>query len=115
YEERIGFSGQPIALVVAVDSDTARFAASLVRVDYDEQPHVTDIFRQRGAAMPVPTPTTPEEAPYAPPKARGRAEQAFAAAAVRHEGEYYVPTEYHNPMEPYASTAIVEPRCKLTI
>src|SRR5262249_32295622 len=66
YDDKIWFSGQPIALVVAEDSDTARFAASLVRVDYDEQPHVTDIFRQRGAAIPVRAPADPMEAGFAP-------------------------------------------------
>jgi len=115
YDDKIWFSGQPIALVVAADSDTARFAASLVRVDYDEQPHVTDIFHQRDVAVPVRAPADPMEAGFAPPQPRGRAEQAFAAAAVRHEGEYYVPSEYHNPMEPYASTAVYERGGKLTI
>jgi hypothetical protein len=42
-------------------------------------------------------PANPIEALFAPPKARGRPEQAFAAAAVRHAGEYYVPIEHHKP------------------
>ena len=41
YDDKIMFSGQPIALVVAEDPDIARFAASLVQVDYDKDPHVT--------------------------------------------------------------------------
>src|SRR5262249_23596604 len=48
YDERILFNGQPIALVVAEDAEIARFAASLVRVDYDEEAHVTDVHRLRG-------------------------------------------------------------------
>ncbi len=36
YDDRIWFSGQPIALVVAEEPEIARFAASLVRVEYDE-------------------------------------------------------------------------------
>src|SRR5439155_12460162 len=39
----------------------------------------------------------------------------FAAAELRHRGEYYVPIEHHNPMELYASTVIFEPDGKLTI
>jgi xanthine dehydrogenase YagR molybdenum-binding subunit len=115
YDNRIWFSGQPIALVVADDWETARFAASLVRVDYDQEPHVTDIYRQQDNAVPVATPASPMEAAFAPPQPRGAAEQAFAAAAVRHEGEYYVPIEHHNPMEPYASTAFLEGRGRLQI
>ena len=42
YDDEIMFSGQPVALVVAEDSELARYAASLVRVEYDEQAHATD-------------------------------------------------------------------------
>ncbi len=46
YDSKIMFNGQPIALVVAEDlGDRARFAASLVQVEYERQPYVTDIYR----------------------------------------------------------------------
>ena len=115
YDGRILFNGQPIALVVAETSEVARFVASLVHVEYQQEPHVTDLYRQRDAAVPVATPTNPMEAIFAPPKPRGNAEQALAAAAVRHEAEYYVPIEHHNPMELYASTVIFEDDGKLTV
>jgi xanthine dehydrogenase YagR molybdenum-binding subunit len=115
YDDRIKFNGQPIALVVAERSEIAHFAGSLVRVEYDEAAYVTDVFRQRDAAVPVKAPANPFEALFAPPKPRGDADRALAAAAVRHEGEYYVPIEHHNPMELYAATAIVEPDGKLTV
>ena len=47
YDDRILFDGQPIALVVAEEPEIAQFAASLVRVDYDQEPHVTDVHRRR--------------------------------------------------------------------
>ena len=109
------FDGQPIALVVAEESEIARFAASLVRVEYEEKPHVTNLYRQRDAAFALQSPANPAENPFAPPKSRGTPEQAFAAAEVRHRGEYYVPIEHHNPMELYASTVIFEKDGKLTI
>ena len=115
YDDQVKFNGQPIALVVAERSEIARFAASLVRVEYHATTYVTDVHRQRDAAIPVKAPTNPFEAIFAPPKPRGNADQALAAAAVRHEGEYYVPIEHHNPMELYAATAIVEPDGKLTV
>src|SRR4029077_14439767 len=87
----------------------------LVHVEYQQEPHVTDLYRQRNVAIPVTTPTNPMEAIFAPPKPRGNAEQAFAAAAVRHSAEYYVPIEHHNPMELYSSTVIFEGDGKLTI
>jgi Aldehyde oxidase and xanthine dehydrogenase, a/b hammerhead domain len=45
YDNKIWFNGQPIALVVAETSEVARFAASLVRVEYDREAHVTDVYR----------------------------------------------------------------------
>ena len=115
YDDKIKFNGQPIALVVAETSEIARFAASLVQVQYDKEAHVTDLHRQRDASTAVKAPTNPIEALFTPPKPRGDADRALAAAAVRHEGEYYVPIEHHNPMELYASTVIFEGNGKLTI
>ena len=114
YDDRILFNGQPIALVVAEQPEIAQFAASLVRVDYDQETHVTDVYRRRDEASAL-APVKPAENPFAPPKPRGTAEKAFADAEVRHEGEYYVPIEHHNPMELYASTVIFEGDGKLTI
>ncbi|ARQ03215.1 xanthine dehydrogenase family protein molybdopterin-binding subunit [Pseudorhodoplanes sinuspersici] len=105
YDDRILFSGQPIALVLAEDWETARYAASLVRVKYNAEQPVTDLARARKDAFAVDEPAKP----------RGDAAKAFAAAAVRHQGEYYVPIEHHNPMEPFASTVRWEGDGKLTV
>jgi xanthine dehydrogenase YagR molybdenum-binding subunit len=115
YDDRIQFSGQPVALVVAEEAEIARFAASLVRVEYEEEAHVTDVHGQRDAAVALGAPANPADNLFAPPRPRGMAEQALAAAEVRHRGEYYVPIEHHNPMELYASTAIFEGGGKLAI
>ena len=115
YDSDIKFNGQPIALVLAETLEIARHAASLVRVEYHKEAHVTDIYRQRDAAMPVKDPTNPIEALFTPPRARGTPDQALAMAAVRHEAEYFVPIEHHNPMELFASTVIFEPDGKLTV
>ena len=115
YDDRILFNGQPIALVVAETPEIARFAASLVRVEYDRQEHVTDLQDRRVRTVPPPPATNPMEAVFLPPKPRGTPDQALAAAAVRHEAEYHVPIEHHNPMELYASTVIVDGNGKLTV
>ncbi len=115
YDDRILFNGQPIALVVAETPEIARFAASLVRVEYDRQEHATDLHGRRDRTVPPPPATNPMEAVFLPPKPRGTPDQALAAAAVRHEAEYHVPIEHHNPMELYASTVIVDGNGKLTI
>lgn len=96
YDDHIKFSGQPLAMVLAEDPETASYAASLVHVVCDEEPHVTDITRQRDKAVAL----------KAPAKPRGDATKAFSESDVRHEADYLVPIEHHNPMELYASTAI---------
>jgi xanthine dehydrogenase YagR molybdenum-binding subunit len=96
YDDEIKFNGQPVALVLAEDFETATYAASLVRVEYEEQPHVTDLDQQLGKAVVL----------DAPAKPRGDAAKGFATSDIRHEANYYVPIEHHNPMELFASTAL---------
>ena len=47
YDDKIRFNRQPLALVLAEDWDSARFAASLVAIDYAEEWNVTDLEAQR--------------------------------------------------------------------
>src|SRR3954447_15471799 len=105
YDEQVMFSGQPIALVLAEEWEIARYAASLVRIEYEKQAFVTDIRQQRDKAFVVDKPDKPH----------GDANKAFAAAHVRHEAEYFIPTEHHNPMELFASTAVWDGGGKLTV
>ena len=91
--------------MLAEDWDTARFAASRVKVEYEEEPSVTDLEAQRDIAFKVDKPEKP----------RGDAVGRIAAADVRHEAEYFIPTEHHNPMELYATTAVWDGDGKLTV
>ena len=111
YNANILFSGQPIALVLAEEWELARFAASLVRVEYEKEAHATDLFQQRGEAFEL----AGDAFAMSLAKPRGDAQKALAAAEVRHEAEYYIPVEHHNPMELYASTVIWEGGGKLTV
>src|SRR6516225_179834 len=107
YDDQVRFNGQPIALVVAEEFEIARFAASLIRVDYEQDTHVTDFEaqRQRTARAKRPKPT----------HTRGKAARAFDEAAVRVDVAYSMPVEHHNPMEPYAATAVWEADDRITI
>ena len=49
HDKEIMFKGQPVALVVARTPEIARFAASLVRVEYETYAHVADVHQQRDA------------------------------------------------------------------
>lgn len=112
HNAKIAFSGQPVALVVAEDDATARYAASLVRIDYSPVPHATDIERLRDKAY-VPRKKRTGISP--PPEPRGDAQKAFDAALVRIDHEYRVAVEHHNPMEPHASTVIWDGDGRITV
>ena len=105
YDDKIKFNGQPIALVIAEEWEIARFAATLVHVEYEPESHDTDLHTRRDEAFVVEKPDKP----------RGDAAKAFAAAAVRHEAEYFIPVEYHNPMELFAATVVWKDGGKLTV
>jgi xanthine dehydrogenase YagR molybdenum-binding subunit len=95
YDDVVRFNGQPVALVLAEDWETARYAATLIDIEYQQEAFSTDLQAQRAHAFVVEKAEQP----------RGDAAKALASASVRHEGEYFVPTEHHNPMELFASTA----------
>jgi xanthine dehydrogenase YagR molybdenum-binding subunit len=104
YDDRIAFDGQPVALVVAEDPETARFAASLVRVEYDKERHAVDFETQRDQA---------ERGQHN--HKRGDAAAAIQHAAARIEAEYRMPVEHHNPMEMFGTTVVWEGDDRLTI
>jgi xanthine dehydrogenase YagR molybdenum-binding subunit len=99
--DKIVFSSQPIALVVAETFEQARFAARLVKATYTEAKASTDL-----------TKVTPEAARG--PQKRGTPQEAFQSAPVKIEAEYTIPIEHHNPMELHGAIALWEGE-KLTI
>jgi xanthine dehydrogenase YagR molybdenum-binding subunit len=108
---KIDYNAQPIALVVADSFETARYAASLVRVEYERGAHKTDLSLERDNAY------KPDSRTGIPPPAkdRGKPDEAFASAAVRMREEYLVPMEHHNPIEMFGSTVMYEADGSLTI
>jgi xanthine dehydrogenase YagR molybdenum-binding subunit len=111
YDGNIRFSAQPVALVVADTSEIARQAASLVHIEYASEPHATDLEQERNNTFVL----GPDTFAMSPSKPRGDVAKAAARAAIRHEAEYSVPVEYHNPMELFGTTVVWEGRGKITV
>jgi len=111
-DDKIAYSGQPIALVVAETFELARYAATLVEIEYESWPHKTDLNAERSSSY-VPKEKRNGISPAPPP--RGDADAAFAKAPVKFENEYRVAVEHHNPMEPHATTVIWEDGGKLVV
>ena len=90
-DDQVRFFGQPVAVVVATTLEAAQHAASLVEVAYAAEQPSTDL-----ASAPADEPAT---------YARGDADAALGAAAVRLEMTYRPARNHHNPMEPHATIA----------
>ena len=100
YDDRIHFSQQAIALVLAETFEAARYAASVVEVAYEAEAHNTDFEVAVGDKY-VPK---KKRSGYMAPKNRGDAAQAFADAPLKVAGDYRLAPEHHNPMEMFGST-----------
>lgn len=103
--DRIYFSRQPIGVVVADTLERATHAASLVQVRYSEQDPQTSLEVEMERAFP---PAEAEQGGRAADVVWGDPEAAFAAAPVRIDGNYTIPAEHHNPIEPHATIAAWE-------
>ncbi|PPU19042.1 xanthine dehydrogenase family protein molybdopterin-binding subunit [Xanthomonas arboricola] len=103
YDNKILYSGQPIALVVADTFEAARHAAHLVEVELLQDPHDTNLMTNLDRAH---KPKAMKAGFSPPPKDKGEPDTAFANAAVQVQADYYSGVEHHNPMELFASTVI---------
>lgn len=95
-------AGQYIGVVVADTFERATYAAELVRVDYAQQPPLTEMELLRDQAV-IPKGQVGRRPADT---LRGNFEQGLVEGKVRVEEIYTTPTENHNPMEPHATTAI---------
>lgn len=101
-DSKVRFAGQPVAMVVADTFETARFAATLVKVEYERAgaPN-TDLAEVQGDAY---DPPEKREGIPPAPDARGDTKKAYDAAAYRVRATYGTAIEHHNPMELHAAT-----------
>src|SRR5690606_16562864 len=109
--DRIFYSGQPVALVIAETFEAARHAAQLVEIDYEEEAHETNLLASLDQAY------QPRalKAGFTPPSSTGDADKAFEQAEVRIESQFYHGVEHHNPMEMHATTVVYGEDGHLTI
>ena len=102
-DDQIRFAGQPVALVVAEDFETARHAASLISAEYVSGHSHTNLSLARDNAY---EPAKKRAGIGGPPKQRGDTGKAFEGADKQVATEYRSPPEHHNPMEMHATTVV---------
>ncbi len=106
------YSGQPVALVLAETFEAARYAASLVQIDYDEEAHETGLLAHLHNTH---KPSRLQAGYKPPPSPKGDVDAALVAAPFRVHSQYHSGVEHHNPMEMHASTVIRDDDGHLTI
>ncbi|MBZ6074877.1 xanthine dehydrogenase family protein molybdopterin-binding subunit [Microvirga puerhi] len=102
HEKAIRHDGQIMALVVAETFEAAQEAAAKVTADYQVD-QASASFVSPGTET-IPAKGNTERVRDDP--AVGNFETAFAAAPVKIEAEYATPTQHHNPIELFSTTAI---------
>ena len=101
---KVRFVGEEVAVVVAVDEQTAREAIDLIAVEYEELPALTrleDALAPGADEVHAGTGNVAKEIRIE----RGDVDAAFAAAAVVHEAVYEAPSQYPGYLEPMATVA----------
>ena len=110
HDDKIVYSGQPVALVIAETFELARYASSLIEIAYQEEDFTTDLIKNLGKSYKAPS----GKIGFVQPKSRGDAEDAYEQAEFKMSGSYQHGAEHHNPMELFSTTAIWE-NGKLTV
>lgn len=95
--DRIYHFGQDVALVIAETLELATYAASLVKVEYQQEEAIATIEEGKFQAYPASDGELDS--------ARGNPDAALAEAEVKIEATYTTPVEHHNPIEPHAVLA----------
>ncbi len=123
---KVRYVGEPVAAVAAIDQETARQAARLISVTYEELPAVLDI----DAAVADEAPVIHEEfdeyvktfkADNAPnvmaviQVSEGDVAAAWESCDVVVEGEYHTQAQCHAYMEPCSALADIDANGKITI
>lgn len=79
YNDQVLYSGQPLALVVAENLELARYAGSLIEIEYEAQDHQTDLTILQNEAHPAPAEL---------PKPRGNFQGEYASSAINVDVSY---------------------------
>jgi xanthine dehydrogenase YagR molybdenum-binding subunit len=110
----IMYNGQPVALVVAETFEVARYAATLVDIEYKEEAFYvnleTNLIKARVPKVGMATFLKP-----GPPKDKGDFETTFEHSDAQVAAEFIHGAEHHNPLELFATTTIYEGKGKVTI
>ncbi|MCL5735109.1 MAG: molybdopterin-dependent oxidoreductase [Actinobacteria bacterium] len=113
-KEKVRFAGDEVAIVVAVDEDTAEEASDLVHVEYDPLPCLADPAEamEVGACL---VHGVERNIAARIELARGDTDEALGHAYCITEHEYRTPLVYHAYIEANAATADIDASGRITL
>ncbi|TEB04456.1 4-hydroxybenzoyl-CoA reductase subunit alpha [Pelotomaculum schinkii] len=103
--EKVHYAGDEVAVVAAIDNDTAAEALELIRVEYDPLPAVFDPREAMLDSAPLIHEDQPSNVPYKIDYTRGDIDRGFADSAITVEGDFDAPLQYQGYLEPHAAVA----------
>jgi xanthine dehydrogenase YagR molybdenum-binding subunit len=100
--DEVHVDGQPVAAVVAETLESAQYAASLIRVEYEAISATADFDAE------LPNAKAFRSMPVGPATGgkRGDARAAYATSPVQVDLTFTTPQHNHNALEPHATTAV---------
>ena len=104
-DNNIVYNGQPVALLIADTFERALFAASLVKVQYTAEKHITNLKDNLSGAF----------APHDDGEYKRGTADSWKTAPVTVEQEYVIPSEVHNPMELHGLVANWDAADRITV
>ncbi|MFR9673494.1 xanthine dehydrogenase family protein molybdopterin-binding subunit [Streptomyces sp. TR02-1] len=108
---RVAFRGQFVGAVVAKTPETARYAASMVRISYEREEHDTELRADRDDLY-APDAVNPG---FATDSDQGDVDGAMAEASVTVDVTFTTPMEFNNPMEPHSTVAVWQPQSEVRL
>ncbi|MER9301852.1 xanthine dehydrogenase family protein molybdopterin-binding subunit [Mesorhizobium sp. M0293] len=102
HDKTIFHDGQIIAMVVAETFEAAEEAAMLIGADYEDDPPSAS-FDSKGAKV---EPAAGKSPMLKEDVKAGDFDTAYASAAVKIDQKYSTPTQHHNPIELFSTTAM---------
>jgi CO/xanthine dehydrogenase Mo-binding subunit len=113
--DKVRFEGDKVALVVAESAEVAEAAASLVQVEYEELPAVTDPRAAMAAEAPLVHEALGTNILLHRPIRKGDVSRGFAEADVVLDGEFSTSWQEHAYLQPEAGTAHIDDQGRVIV
>ncbi|MFN2145683.1 MAG: xanthine dehydrogenase family protein molybdopterin-binding subunit [Anaerolineales bacterium] len=115
FTDRVRFTGDQVAVVVAETVEIAEKACKLIEIDFEDLPVITDVEESRKADAPLIHPDEESNAYYCYEIRKGDVEAGFKQAYVIVEGEYHTPAQEHAYLAPEAGLVYWDEEDRITV